>query len=62
MGKTITIEIDEAGNSTVDLDGFEGQGCKQVLDAFQQGDLLVAETNKAEYYKTAVKQQQKVGR
>jgi len=25
--KTITIEIDEAGNSSLDLNGFQGKGC-----------------------------------
>jgi hypothetical protein len=28
--KTITIEIDEAGNSSLDLNGFQGKGCGDV--------------------------------
>jgi hypothetical protein len=36
--KTITITIDEQGSSTLDLDGFAGQGCEKVFDDFRGGD------------------------
>ena len=29
--KTITIIIDEQGSSTLDLEGFAGQGCERSL-------------------------------
>ena len=32
--KIITIEIDEKGNSTVDLEGFHGKGCAAIQEAF----------------------------
>ena len=34
--KTITITIDERGNSTLDLEGFAGQGCEKVFDDFRR--------------------------
>jgi hypothetical protein len=32
--KIITIEIDEKGDSTVDLEGFMGQGCAAIQEGF----------------------------
>ena len=29
--KTITVTIDERGNSTLDLEGFAGHGCERSL-------------------------------
>ena len=34
MAKIITIEIDENGDSTVDLEGFQGKGCGAIQEAF----------------------------
>ena len=34
--KTVIIEIDEQGNSTIDLDGFHGKGCADVAKDFQR--------------------------
>lgn len=35
MAKIITVEIDNStGDLTVDLDGYEGKGCKAVQEAF----------------------------
>jgi hypothetical protein len=48
--KTITITIDEQGNSTLDLDGFTGQGCEQACDDFRGGDLVKVERKKPVYY------------
>jgi hypothetical protein len=31
--KLVVIEIDEMGNSTIDLAGFQGQGCSDAADA-----------------------------
>jgi hypothetical protein len=33
--KTITITIDERGNSTLDLEGFAGQGCENRVNLFK---------------------------
>ena len=32
--KLITIVIDEKGDSTVDLEGFQGKGCGAIQEAF----------------------------
>ena len=57
--KTITITIDEQGNSTVDLNGFEGHGCEKVSDDFRGGDVVKAERKKPAYYTGHVTQQEK---
>ena len=38
--KTITITIDERGNSTLDLEGFAGHGCEKAFDDFRGGDMV----------------------
>jgi len=48
--KTITITIDEWGNSTLDLEGFAGKGCEKVFEDFRGGDTLKVERNKSAYY------------
>ncbi len=35
--KTVTIEIDLEGNASVDLNGFHGNGCAEVMDDFTDG-------------------------
>ena len=52
--KTITIEIDEQGNSSIDLDGFQGQGCGEVAKDFQGSDAVKQVRNKREFYTQAV--------
>ena len=44
--KTITVTIDERGNSTLDLEGFAGHGCEKVSDDFRGGDVVKAERKK----------------
>ena len=34
MAKIVTIEIDEEGNQTVDLEGYQGKGCHAVQEVF----------------------------
>ena len=48
--KTITITIDERGDSTLDLEGFAGQGCEKAFDDFRGGDVVKAERKKPSYY------------
>ena len=59
--KLITVEIDENGNSSIDLDGFHGQGCGDVAKDFRGGDSVTKSNKKREFYlqTTAVKQSQK---
>ncbi len=47
---TITITIDERGNSTLDLEGFAGHGCEKVFDDFRGGDIVEVERKKPVYY------------
>lgn len=51
--KIITIEIDEQGNSSIDLDGFQGQGCADVVKDFQGSDAMGQTRNKREFYTQA---------
>lgn len=48
--KIVTIEIDENGNSSIDLEGFQGKGCADVSKDFQGGDKLVSSEKKREYH------------
>ena len=48
--KTITVTIDDRGNSTLDLESFSGQGCEKVFDDFRGGDMVKVERNKPAYY------------
>ncbi len=61
--KTITVVIDEGGNSTVDLEGFAGQGCDKALNDFQGGDDIRLRRKKAAYFaRTGEGQGQRRGR
>lgn len=51
--KTVTIEIDEQGNSSIDLQGFQGKGCAGVAEAFQGADAVRVTRNKREIYSQA---------
>jgi hypothetical protein len=53
--KTITIEIDEQGNSSLDLEGFQGKGCSDIARAFQGTDVVTKSENKREFYVEAAK-------
>ena len=56
--KLITVEIDENGNSSIDLEGFHGQGCGDVAKDFRGGDSVTRSSKKREYYaQTAVVKQ-----
>jgi len=48
--KTITVEIDEQGNSSIDLAGFHGRGCGDVAEALRGKDTLVVDRKKCEYH------------
>jgi hypothetical protein len=58
--KTVIIEIDEQGNSSIDLEGFHGKGCADVARDFQGGDAVKSLRKKPEFYiqQTAGKRQQ----
>lgn len=46
--RTITIEIDEKGNSSIDLNGFQGKGCAIVAGSFHGSDHVVSDRAKRE--------------
>ncbi len=48
--KLIVIEIDEAGNSTLDLAGFQGQGCGDVAKDFRGDDAVTQSSKNREFY------------
>ncbi|MCL4850278.1 MAG: hypothetical protein KJZ78_02730 [Bryobacteraceae bacterium] len=48
--KTVVIEIDERGNSSLDLEGFQGKGCADVAKDFQGSDVVTNARNKREFY------------
>ena len=52
--KTIIVEIDEQGNSSIDLSGFHGRGCGDVAEALRGKDTLVVDHKKREYHVPAV--------
>ncbi len=62
--KTITVVIDETGNTTVDLEGFAGQGCEKVLKDFQGDDHVGIRRRKASYFngEAGQQEQQRTGR
>ena len=48
--KTVVIEIDEQGNSSMDLESFQGSGCSAVAKDFQGSDTVKNVRNKREFY------------
>jgi hypothetical protein len=48
--KTITITIDEQGNSTLDLEGFVRKECEKTFEDFRAGDSVKLERKKPAYY------------
>lgn len=48
--KTITVVIDHNGDSSVDLEGFAGQGCEKALKDFQGEDRVKRQRRKAAFY------------
>ena len=48
--KTVVIEIDDQGNSSMDLEGFQGSGCSAVAKDFQGSDAVKNVRNKREFY------------
>jgi hypothetical protein len=56
--KTVTIIIDENGNSEIDLEGFAGNGCSKVFEDFRGGDKVKAERKKASFYNSAQTEKQ----
>lgn len=56
--KTITITIDEQGNSSIDLAGFSGSSCEKAFEDFRGGDVVKNERKKPSYYTNSQADQQ----
>lgn len=48
--RIITIEIDDQGNSSLDLEGFQGKGCADVAEALRAADSFVVDRQKRDYH------------
>jgi type I restriction-modification system DNA methylase subunit len=48
--KTVTIVIDDNGNSEIDLDGFADNSCGKVFEDFRGKDKVKTEQKKAAFY------------
>ena len=63
QAKTITVVIDENGNSTIDLAGFKDNSCTKVAEALRGGDRVTKEHRKASCHQgTESKEQRHAGR
>jgi len=62
--KTVEITIDEDGQISFDLDGFQGKGCAELTKKLTKAmnATVVSNKKKAEYYKPEVEQKQKIKR
>ena len=58
--KTITIEIDETGNSSLDLNGFQGKGCGDIAKPLQGSDRVIRSDKKREFYLISQKDNAKI--
>lgn len=58
--KSITVTIDEQGNSTLDLDGFAGKQCEKAFEDFRGGDTVKLEQKKAAYYVSQHSEQERM--
>ena len=59
QAKTITVVIDEDGNSTIDLTGFRDNSCAKVAEDFRGGDRVTKEHRKAPCHQGAESQEQR---
>jgi hypothetical protein len=48
--RTVTIVIDEEGNSEIDLDGFADNSCAKIFEDFRGRDKVKTERKKAAFY------------
>ena len=51
--KIVVVEIDAQGNSSIDLQGFQGSGCSNVARDLQGRDVVGVVRNKPELYVAA---------
>lgn len=62
MAKIITVEIDEnTGDFAIDLTGFQGRGCADIIKAFAEVGQVTEELHKTEYNQQAKQNTVKVG-
>lgn len=54
MAYTITVNIDQEGNTTFEVKGVRGPGCEKVLRPFERLGKVVEERKTAEYHQAGV--------
>ncbi len=61
MKKEITVLVDPEGNTSVDLTGFHGKGCHEVMQDFTApGDKLKRMKIKREYHEATAQEKERV--
>jgi hypothetical protein len=60
--KTITITMDEQGDSTLDLNGFAGSECNKAFEDFRGSDAVKVERKKAVYFTSQSNAQEQIRR
>ena len=59
--KEIEVIIDENGQASIDLMGWEGKGCGEIAQKLAKSlGITVKTTKKADYWKTEAKTKQKI--
>ena len=58
-GKRIEVTITAAGESKIDLHGFNGEGCLGIVQSFGEGDTTLELTAKPEFYQSEESEQEK---
>ena len=59
--RTVTITIDEdTSEVSIDLEGYHGKGCAEVMQALQRGGDTLTETHKPEWNETMTTHNQNV--
>lgn len=58
--KTVIITIDENGEATIDLKGFNGKGCAKVAADFAGTDTIKTQIEKQEFFAQETQAQKQV--
>ena len=56
--KRITLTVEPNGEFSIDMDGFHGKGCKELMDQLTKEDQQLERTQKREFHES-VKQTEK---
>ena len=62
MAKTVTVTIEAFKPLDIDLEGFQGKGCKDIADALAAVGETVERKKKPEYKQVRIGKKAKAGR